>query len=130
MWLGSFGMGVMLLVMLYTPQVFGSSFLALNIVGIIMGIVLCGFVPLSALVASLTPEKKGSAMSIVSFGAGMSYFIAPAIVGAFIGSIGVHGVMWIFAGLYFLGAFLMKFMKLPNEEKQNESGHLSERHAG
>jgi polyol permease family len=43
MWLGSFGMGVMLLIMLYTPQVFGSSFLALNIVGIIMGIVLCGF---------------------------------------------------------------------------------------
>ncbi|MCM3213615.1 MFS transporter [Niallia taxi] len=119
-WLGSFGMGVMLLVMLYTPQVFGSSFLALNIVGILMGITLCGFVPLSALVASLAPENKGSAMAIVSFGAGMSYFIAPAIVGAFIGLIGVHGVMWIFAGMYFLGAYLMKFMKLPSEEKQDE----------
>ncbi|GAA3315008.1 hypothetical protein GCM10020331_008970 [Ectobacillus funiculus] len=68
----------------------------MNIVGILMGITLCGFVPLSALVASLAPENKGSAMAIVSFGAGMSYFIAPAIVGAFIGLIGVHGVMWIF----------------------------------
>ncbi|MDQ1005484.1 polyol permease family [Neobacillus niacini] len=129
-WLGSFGMGVMLLVMLYTPQVFGSSFLALNIVGIIMGIVLCGFVPLSALVASLAPEKKGSAMAIVSFGAGMSYFIAPAIVGAFIGLIGAEGVIWIFAGTYFLGAYLMKFMKLPSEEKQNEKGILLEKQAG
>lgn len=69
-------------------------------------------------------------MAIVSFGAGMSYFIAPAIVGAFIGSLGVHGVMWIFAGLYFLGAFLMKFMKLPSEENQNESGQFSEQRAG
>jgi MFS family permease len=129
-WLGSFGMGVMLLVMLYTPQVFGSSFLALNIVGIIMGIVLCGFVPLSALVASLAPEKKGSAMAIVSFGAGMSYFIAPAIVGAFIGLIGAEGIIWIFAGTYFLGAYLMKFMKLPSEEKQNEKGILLEKQAG
>jgi hypothetical protein len=129
-WLGSFGMGVMLLVMLYTPQFFGNNFWALNIVGIIMGIVLCGFVPLSALVASLAPEKKVSAMAIVSFGAGMSYFIAPAIVGAFIGLIGVHGVIWIFAGMYFLGAYLMKFMKLPEEEQQNKREILIEKQAG
>jgi polyol permease family len=130
MWLGSFGMGVMLLVLLYTPQVFGSSFLALNIVGIIMGIVLCGFVPLSALVASMAPEKKGSAMAIVSFGAGMSYFIAPAIVGAFIGLIGVHGVIWVFAGMYFLGTVLMHFMKLPSEDKKNQNDIHLEKQVG
>jgi polyol permease family len=130
MWIGSFGCGVMLLVMLYTPQVFGHSFLAMNIVGIMLGIVLCGFVPLSALVSSMAPEKKGSAMAIVSFGAGMSYFIAPAVVGAFIGSIGVHGVIWIFAIMYFVGAFLMKFMKLPDEEKLNKVENLSEKQAG
>jgi polyol permease family len=126
-WLGSFGMGVMMLVLLYTPEVFGSSFLALNIVGIIMGIVLCGFVPLSALVTAMTPDKKGSAMAIVSFGAGLSYFIAPAIVGLFIGLIGAEGVIWIFAGTYFLGAYLMKFMKLPHEENQNEKDLLLEK---
>jgi polyol permease family len=128
-WLGSFGMGVMLLVLLYTPEVFGSSFLALNIAGILMGIVLCGFVPLSALVASLAPEKKGSAMAIVSFGAGMSYFIAPAVVGLFIGLIGAKGVIWIFAGTYFLGAYLMKFMKLASEEN-NKNEIVLEKHAG
>lgn len=130
MWLGSFGCGVMLLVMLYTPQFFGHSFLAMNIVGIILGIVLCGFVPLSALVTSLAPEKKGSAMAIVSFGAGMSYFIAPAVVGVFIGSIGVHGVMWIFAIMYFVGTFLMRFMKLPEEEQQNKREIHIEKQAG
>ncbi|MET1030646.1 MFS transporter [Domibacillus tundrae] len=117
MWIGSFGCGVMTLVMLYIPQLFEGSFLAMILVGIFFGIVLCGFVPLTALVTSMAPDQKGSAMAVVSFGAGMSYFIAPAIVGAFIGTIGVHGVMWIFAGLYFLGAVLMKFMKLPDEEK-------------
>jgi MFS family permease len=101
----------------------------LNIAGILMGIVLCGFVPLSALVASLAPEKKGSAMAIVSFGAGMSYFIAPAVVGLFIGLIGAKGVIWIFAGTYFLGAYLMKFMKLASEEN-NKNEIVLERHAG
>ncbi|OLN22401.1 MFS transporter [Domibacillus antri] len=127
MWIGSFGCGVMTLVMLYTPQIFGGSFLAMTLVGIFFGIVLCGFVPLTALVTSMAPDQKGSAMAVVSFGAGMSYFIAPAIVGAFIGMIGVHGVMWIFAGLYFLGAVLMKFMTLPDEEKQNENRYFTEK---
>jgi MFS family permease len=104
--------------------------LAMTVVGIFFGIVLCGFVPLTALVTSMAPDQKGSAMAVVSFGAGMSYFIAPAIVGAFIGTIGVHGVMWIFASLYFLGAVLMKFMKLPDEEKQNEKSYLSEKYTG
>nr|WP_280167478.1 MFS transporter [Priestia megaterium]MDH3182100.1 MFS transporter [Priestia megaterium] len=130
MWIGSFGCGVMTLVMLYTPQMFGHNFWALTVVGIFFGIVLCGYVPLSALVSSLAPEKKGSAMAIVSFGAGMSYFIAPAIVGTFIGSMGVHGVMWIFAGLYFVSAILMIFMKLPGEEKQNKSNYSPEKQVG
>lgn len=69
-------------------------------------------------------------MAIVSFGAGMSYFIAPAIVGTFIGSMGVHGVMWIFAGLYFVSAILMIFMKLPGDEKQNKSSYSPEKQVG
>lgn len=59
----------------------------------------------------------------------MSYFIAPAIVGLFINSIGAEGVIWIFASLYFAGAVLMRFMKLPEEEKQEEGGNLTKRPA-
>jgi polyol permease family len=124
MWIGSFGSGVMTLVMLYTPQVFGDNFWAMTIAGMLLGAALTGYVPISALVTSLAPDKKGSAMAVVNFGAGLSYFIAPAIVGAFIGSIGVHGVIWIFAILYFISAILMIFMKAPGEGKRKDSGSL------
>ncbi|RFU60122.1 MFS transporter [Bacillus sp. V59.32b] len=121
MWIGSVGCGVMTLAMLYTPQIFGYNYWAMMLVGIFFGIVLTGYVPLTALVSSMAPDQKGSAMAVVNLGAGLAYFIAPAIVGAFIGSLGVDGVMWIFAILYFISAILMIFMKLPNEENQDES---------
>ncbi|PZE21732.1 MFS transporter [Paenibacillus xerothermodurans] len=130
MWIGSFGCGVMTLVMLYTPQIFGHNFLMLTIAGMLMGAALTGYVPISALVTSLAPDKKGSAMAVVNFGAGLSYFIAPALVGAFIASIGVHGVMWVFAILYFISAILMHFMKLPAEEKREQAGGLAGNLAG
>ncbi|MGW9019066.1 MFS transporter [Priestia megaterium] len=130
MWIGCVGCGIMLLVLLYTPQFFGNSFWAINLVGIFFGICLCGFVPITALVTSLAPNQKGSAMSVLNFSAGVSYFIAPAIVGSFIGSIGVHGVMWLFAGLYFLSAVLMIFVKLPNAAKQNKTINLTEKSTG
>jgi polyol permease family len=114
MWIGSVGCGVASLLLLYTPEVFGHNFWMLTLVGMLYGAALTGFVPISAIVTSLAPDKKGSAMAVVSFGAGLSYFISPAIVGAFIGSIGVHGVMWIFAILYFISAILMNFMKSPD----------------
>ncbi|MGW6666359.1 MFS transporter [Peribacillus sp. NPDC055009] len=120
MWIGSFGSGVMTLVLLYTPQVFGGNFWMMTLAGVFLGAALTGYVPITAIVTSLAPDKKGSAMAVVNFGAGLSYFIAPAIVGAFIGSIGVEGVMWVFAILYFISAFLMRFMKLPHEEKQKQ----------
>ncbi|PGY06780.1 MFS transporter [Bacillus sp. AFS031507] len=120
MWIGSFGCGLASLILLYTPQVFGHNFLMLTLAGILYGAALTGYVPISAIVTSLAPDKKGSAMAVVNFGAGLSYFIAPAIVGAFIGSIGVNGVMWIFAILYFISSTLMIFMKLPNEGKKKE----------
>jgi polyol permease family len=129
MWVGSVGCGVMTLVLLYTPQIVGHNFWVMTLVAIVFGIVLCGYVPLSALVTSLAPDQKGSAMAIVSFGAGMSYFIAPAIVGLFISSVGAEGVMWIFAMLYFTSAVLMKFMKTPDEEEQKDSSYLSEKEA-
>ncbi|YBV93265.1 hypothetical protein M1D53_19105 [Bacillus sp. PK9-021] len=38
--------------------------------------------------------------------------------------------MWIFAGLYFVSAILMIFMKLPGEEKQNKSSYSPEKQVG
>lgn len=121
MWIGNVGCGVASLVMLYMPQFVGHNFWMMILAGIFYGAALTGFVPISAIITSLVPKKKGSAMAVVSFGAGLSYFISPAIVGAFIGSIGVHGVMWIFAILYFIGAILMIFLKVPNAGSESKS---------
>ncbi|WCK54711.1 MFS transporter [Aneurinibacillus sp. Ricciae_BoGa-3] len=113
MWIGSVGCGLASLILLYMPEFFGRNLWLITLAGIFYGAALTGYVPISAIVTSLAPDKKGSAMAVVSFGAGLSYFISPAIVGSFIGSIGVHGVMWIFAILYFISAILMIFIRLP-----------------
>ncbi|HDR5987414.1 TPA: MFS transporter, partial [Bacillus anthracis] len=39
---------------------------------------------------------------------------------AFIGPLGVGGVMWIFAGLYFFGAFLTHFLTIPKENEMEQ----------
>jgi polyol permease family len=129
MWIGSVGCGVASLIMLYMPEIVGHNFWMMIVAGVLYGAALTGYVPISAIITSLAPDKKGSAMAVVSFGAGLSYFISPAIVGAFIGSIGVHGVMWIFAILYFISAILMIFLKVPGQKKESESVVFSAKHA-
>ncbi|MGQ0441527.1 hypothetical protein ACT4UT_37135, partial [Bacillus sp. B-TM1] len=42
--------------------------------------------------------------AVLNLGSGLSAFVGPLVVTAFIGPLGVGGVMWIFAGLYFFGA--------------------------
>ncbi|GAA3310943.1 hypothetical protein GCM10020295_79350 [Streptomyces cinereospinus] len=59
------------------------------------------------------PEHKGQAMSALNLGAGASAFLGPAIVGLFLGPLGVQGVMWIFALLYLASAGLTVFLALP-----------------
>ena len=68
---------------------------------------------------NLAPENKGAAMSILNFGAGMSYFFGYAIVMLFQGIIGNFGVMYIYIGLYFVAAALMIFVKV--QQYKNET---------
>ncbi|MBE0677406.1 MAG: MFS transporter, partial [Bacteroidales bacterium] len=75
----------------------------------------------SALVPSLVKKEKGAAMAILNLGAGLPVFVGPAIVGLFIGLIGNAGVIWILAILYFIGAFLTKYITLPNNAKTSHS---------
>src|SRR5438128_1667016 len=78
------------------------------------GATLAAYVPLSALMPSMAPEHKGAAMSALNLGAGASTFVGPAIVGIFIGSLGVVGVMWIYASLYLFSAILtLAFVRAP-----------------
>lgn len=116
MWFGGVGCGVSTLALYYAPQWFAGNIWAVGFVGILWGALLAGYVPLSALVPSLVKENKGAAMSILNLGAGLPVFIGPAIVGLFIGTIGVQGVMWILAILYFISAVLTKFITVPKKD--------------
>ena len=115
-WFGGVGCAVSTL-LFYIPQLFGDSYMAVMITGVIWGAMLAGYVPLSALIPSLVKDSKGAAMSILNLGAGLPVFVGPAIVGIFIGLVGSSGVIWILAGLYFISAVLTKFITLPNNAK-------------
>ncbi len=123
MWFGGVGCAISTAAFYYIPALMGPNYLAATIVAACFGACLAAYVPLSALVPSLAPENKGAAMSILNLGAGLSTFVGPAIVGVFIGSLGVSGVIWIYTALYLLSAFLMKFITLP-KQKETESADL------
>ncbi|MFY4775166.1 MFS transporter [Metabacillus sp. RGM 3146] len=120
MWFGGVGCALFTAALYYIPAFMGPNYIAATVVAVCFGACLAGYVPLSALIPSLAPENRGAAMSILNLGAGLSTFVGPAIVGAFIGGLGAAGVIWIYTGLYLVSAFLMKFVSLPKiDEKQS-----------
>lgn len=119
---GGVGCSVTTLAFYYVPLAAGDNLLVAMAVGAAYGATLAGFVPLSALMPSLAPEHKGAAMSALNFGAGMSVFLGPLIVTVSLSSVGVGGVMWIFAGLYLLSTVLTWQLKVPASSAHGASG--------
>lgn len=111
---GGLGSTVTTLGLYYVPVLHG-SLPAVFVAGACYGATLAGYVPLSALMPYLAPEEKGTALSLLSLGAGASVWVGPALVGLLIKPIGVEGIMWVFAGLYLLSALLAFALKLPAE---------------
>ena len=123
---GGVGSAITTLLLYYTPQTLGANYPLCVLAGILYGATLAGYVPLSALMPSLAPEHKGAAMSILNLGAGASVWVGPAIVALFLPTLGVAGVMWIFAGLYLLSAVLTLFLTLPDEPTKTSLSSLEE----
>ncbi len=105
---GACGCAVTTLGLYYVPHIFGANYALAIAAGMAYGASLAGFVPIAAIMASLAPESRGAAMSIMNLGSGMSTWIGPAIAGLFLPWLGVSGVMWIFAFLY-VGAAVVSF---------------------
>ncbi len=123
-WCGGVGCAATTLLLYYGTRWGGDDYaLAMVLVGL-FGATLAGYVPLSALMPSLDPAHKGQAMSALNLGAGASAFLGPALVGVFLGPLGVQGVMWIFAGLYLASAVMTLFLRLPGAGSGGSAGVL------
>jgi MFS family permease len=118
---GGLGSAITTLLLFYTPQIFGANFPLAALAGIAYGATLAGFVPLSALMPSLTPQHRGAAMSMLNLGAGASVWVGPAITGIFLPIVGVAGVMWIFAVLYLISSLLTLLLTLPAESTDEKA---------
>lgn len=106
-WMGAVGSAITTPLFFYIPQLFIGDFTVACAMGALYGMTLGGFVPLSALMPLLVPRNRAAAISVLSLGAGASTWVGPAIVAIFSASLGVAGIIWIFAGLYALSAALM-----------------------
>lgn len=111
---GGFGCTLTTLAFYYVPTSH-HNYSATLAVGVFYGATLAGYVPLSALMPSLAPDHKGEALSLLSLGAGASVWIGPALVGLLLGAIGVVGIMWVFAALYFVSGIMALSLTLPRE---------------
>ncbi|MDR1161244.1 MAG: MFS transporter [Tannerellaceae bacterium] len=115
-WFGATSAAASVVLFYYSPQFSGNLYVVM-FCGILWGISLAGYVPLSALVPSLVKEDKGSAVSILNLGAGLPVFVGPALVGLLFSTIGSAGIIWVFAGLYIISAILTKFITPPAESE-------------
>ncbi|WP_078394631.1 MFS transporter [Shouchella patagoniensis] len=120
-WVGGFFYAFVLILVYFTPQLVGHNYLVMTSVLSLCGVAMAGYVPLSALFPLLAPDNKGAAMSILNLGAGLSTFIAPAIVALFFQPFGAGTVIFIYSGFYVLSAILTPFLKTPEEQLEQKT---------
>ncbi|MFD7025347.1 MFS transporter [Promicromonospora sukumoe] len=110
-WFGCVTCAVGLLLLFYVPQVVGPNFGVTVLCWAIFGIGLAGFVPLTALVPSMVPTRdRGSALAVYTLAAGLSAFLGPVLVGLLGGAASMSVLVWVFTGLYLVGALLCQFL--------------------
>ena len=120
-WIGGLGCAITVFAMYYGSVLFGTNMLAAIVPAMLFGITLGAYVPLSAIVPTLAPDQKGSAVAILNLGAGLSNFAGPLVVTLFLGSVGVAGVVWILVGLYVV-SFVLTFFLRPSKKQAQAEG--------
>ncbi|MQA07965.1 MAG: MFS transporter [Pseudonocardiaceae bacterium] len=115
----------------YFGSIATQSFGIAATLGAVYGILLAGFVPLSALMPSMVPTKdKGAALAVLNFGAGAAAFFGPLVVTLLYPLFGGGGVAIAFAGMYVVVAVLSTRVKDPSdpaEKRLREAGELASR---
>ncbi len=111
--MGAIGTALGILGVFYVPQMAPGNFLVASVAAIFYGIMLGGYVPLSALMPMVLPHDKAGALAVVSLGAGAATWVGPIVVAALRPLFGLEGVMWGFAVLYILSGALMLLVREP-----------------
>lgn len=109
-WWGCAGCAITCLLIYYGSIMLGPNPLLIFVILSLYLIALAAFVPLSAIMPSLEPNRKGTATSILNAGAGLSTVIGPAIVASLYPFFGLEGVIWAFVILYVIAAFLCRYI--------------------
>jgi len=95
------------------------------VAGMLYGVLLAGFVPLSALMPSMVERHdKGAALAILNTGAGGAAFVGLAIPTALAPFIGYGGVVITYAALYLVSALLTSFIVSPADP--GEEGEMEQ----
>ncbi|GLY64275.1 MFS transporter [Amycolatopsis taiwanensis] len=110
-WFGGVGCVLSVLAMYYVPAFFGANFAAAMVAGIALGLAMAAYVPLSAIVPLLAPERKAAAVAILNLGAGLSNAAGPALARVFLGPLGVAGMSWLLAAIYAVGVLLTLMLR-------------------
>ncbi|MEI4473291.1 MFS transporter [Frigidibacter sp. MR17.24] len=111
--MGALGTAAGILALYYVPQMAPGSFLVASVVAVVYGVMLGGYVPLSALMPMVLPQDKAGALAVVSLGAGAATWVGPIVVAAVQPLWGLEGVMWTFAVLYVLSGALVMLVREP-----------------
>lgn len=119
-WFGGIGCAVSCLLLYYVPAHYGANYALVLIVSIVYGLFLAAFVPLSAIVPLLAPQNKAAAVAVLNLGAGLSNAVGPLLTRIFQDSLGVKGLMWMFAIVYLAGFFLTFFLRPGKQEVEEE----------
>lgn len=96
----------------YFASIAAADFAMAALFGAIFGVLLAGFVPLSALMPSMVAHKdKGAALAILNLGAGGAAFLGPVVVTLVYPVFGGGGVAIAFAIMYLIVAVLTYALK-------------------
>lgn len=115
-WFGVLGSALGLLAWWYVPHWVepGSTwgYVLSVLAGVSFGVLLAGFVPLGAILPSLT-DHKGAAMAVYTTAAGGAAFLGAAVVAVVSPWGGDVGVVWAFVVLYGVSFVLCRYLRVP-----------------
>ena len=111
----------------YFGSLLSQSYALAVVFGMLFGVLLAGFVPLSALMPSMVERHdKGASLAILNTGAGGAAFVGLAIPTVLNGFFGMSfgGVVITYSGLYLASAILTSFIVSPSDP--GEEGYSAE----